>query len=541
MPTPLVSLSGKKPEDQVILSVQIQNQHDRALEEGTLAVHTPISSTSSTPLTPDTSTEKFFRELHGSYIASTPIEKCGLNYFLKKLGNVGALSAPLYSASNKFIINTVAWWRITGNPWLAIGLSAGGAISNAIVQYHFSAKGFLGSKELIHLCDEERPKTTAQYAKDEALAVLLWLSSVTEGIEFGFGTFTIGEVFGWGIAAKSAAAATAFIARQRKTLIGDGHRHWMEHVANGAPRFEELWAGWFAIKFTNPLPCVLDFDYIITKFQPNFESLLHTAAVKAVLNQDLGWSFSQYVIPAIIAGSGEFFLQKGYDQQFMLEYQKDLSTQLDAMREEARCMRTSGKPVRLTWVIDKLLTFYNAALGNVVNGRILTEPLGILFSPAFLQPLLKIAGNGAMGYEAGQKLVELGAPILRELGLESAADGLKGNATPATISVITVAVLAAVVSYKSGYDKTLHGKPVGAKKELEAVYGNGVNLTGMSGTAITARAYGYGSYVSGWASSVKSAAFTLFNALGRQDLDALDDRYHKQVDEEKAQQLTRQK
>jgi hypothetical protein len=381
--------------------------------------------------------------------------------------------SPVYSATNKFL-GTGFLLLVAGVPtYITLPIAFIGASCNFLMEYHFIAKSANGPKEL-----DSSPAARTNFAptwKDELLATASIISSLTEGAGFAVGVYVGAEANNLNPVAKYVLSAIAFKFRQGTAMQSAGQKIFLDKGLS----FNLTRVGKFA-NLTQQIPWVFDFNSWIRDFLPALESLLPAMAFNAFLNKKIDNALLSAGL-SLLVSSGEWYQQRGYSVNLIKHVQQLADTK---------------PPLGFPHLVDIIIRIYNESIGNIINGRLVNDAIGVVIPPAIWMLINKMAGNFFTGYVGGGEVLKLIPSIFEKLNI-SIPENIESAAFIVQPILGSICALAAISQYTAGYDKNLRGLPVGIKALLSEVYANS-SLTGFSRVEIESRYAGWKQHMKHW-------------------------------------------
>jgi len=371
--------------------------------------------------------------------------------------NVHLLS-PIYSATNKFLGTGVILLGVGVPVTVAVPIALIGAACNFWVQYNFITKSANGPKSLDFNAKAALSALTPTW-KDELMAGVTVVSSIAEGAGFAAGVYMNADANNLGLSSALVLSAIAFKFRQGTTMQADGQKIFIEQGKNFAETRVGKIAN-FTQQFPPGYPFLIDFNSWVKDFLPTLESILPAMAFHAFLQKRID-SQLVCVLLAPLVSTGEWYQQRGYSVNLIQHVQQ---------------LAMVHKPIGLAHLIDIIIRLYNESIGNIVNGRIVNDFIGIVIPPAIWNLITKISGNFFTGFVGGREVIKLLPAICEKVGITLPANFADAESFVKPI-VASVCAIAAVSQYMAGYDKNLRGLPIGIKPLLEKVY-DGSSVTG---------------------------------------------------------------
>lgn len=302
------------------------------------------------------------------------------------------MGAPIYVCLTNTLINSIGMITLCSCPWfVAAPVACIGGSSAAYTQFKYiSQTASSNSASLARNIPADREPATCA---DEFQALMTVFASCSEGAKFGFGTYLGMDASGFGLLPKLIGAGIASLFRKTVVMQTEGQKAFFER----GKKFGDTWIGFLA-EYTNHIPCLLDFNTIVREGTPNLEAALHALAVNAALNH---LSIAPRALLMMMASSGEWYLQRGYNVH-VIAYVQDLSTQREA--------------VGLAWLINNMIRVYNESIGNILNGRLINDSIGIVVPPQLIHTLSELFGRSCTGIAAGIELPKLVTDLYKKLG-----------------------------------------------------------------------------------------------------------------------------
>jgi len=334
------------------------------------------------------------------------------------------------------------------------------------------------------------------------------ISSITEGAGFAVGVYLAADANHFNIATKVILASVAFKLRQGTTMQADGQKIFIERRKN----FSTTKIGKIANltqQFPPIYPFAIDFNSWVRDFLPTIEGLLPALAFNAFLQRRIENKIICAMLSTLVC-SGEWYQQKGYSVNIIKHVQE---------------LADTHPPLGFAHVVDIIIRLYNESIGNIVNGRLVNDLIGVVIPPAIWNLIIKMAGNYFTGYVGGREVLSILPDLFEKLGIDLPCD-LDSAETFLKPIVGSVCAIAGISQYIAGYDKNLDGKPIGIKPLLEKVYGkSSVSSWGLSD--VRDRFFGWTHYMKAWPQR-------FFN-VGKEFVEEVKSDYpcfHKDVDEE---------
>jgi hypothetical protein len=383
--------------------------------------------------------------------------------------------SPIYSATNKFLGTGVILLGVGAPVAVAVPVALVGAACNFWVQYQFITKTATGAKALDIVSDENQTLTW----KDELMAAVNIVSSITEGAGFAVGVYLGADANGLSIVPKAILASIAFKFKQGTTMQADGQKIFIEQGKDfSATRVGKI--ANLTQQFPPKYPFLLDFNSWVRDFLPSLESLLPAMAFNAFLQKRLDNSVVCALLATLVS-SGEWYQQRGFSVNIIKHVQQ---------------LSDVTAPLGLAHLVDIIIRVYNESIGNLVNGRIVNDVVGIVIPPAIWNLIIKLAGNFFTGYVGGRQVLTLLPAITDKLGFAMPGD-LSTAETILKPVIGGICAIAGISQYMAGYDKNLAGLPIGIKPLLEKHYGT-TQVADWGLGAVRARAVGLTNHIKRW-------------------------------------------
>lgn len=363
-------------------------------------VDAPAAQAPSIPTEPQSQ-----QSLSGSRVASdadailltppdSPLKESLLPKDDKSSSGLCHLGAPGYAFLSNVLANGVGTLVVCGCPiYVAAPCAVLGGCAVARTQYQFISK--TAATDKVNLVSErsDEPITCG----DQCDALVTCTASISEGSKFGFATY-LGLGTSIPSAVKLSAAGLLFIFRSIDVMQTEGQKAFLDK----GKKFGDTWIGFLAEYLTH-IPGFIDINTIVREGTPNMQAAGQSLAVNAAFNRV---HIAPRLLLMALAGSGEWYMQKGYNVRVMAYIQELAGTK---------------KAVGLAWLINNIIRVYNESIGNIVNGRIINESVGVVVPPQLVHSLSKIFGQVSIGYAAAKELPSIMTSVAETLSIATPA------------------------------------------------------------------------------------------------------------------------